>query len=329
MDTLQKIIEGLDYMTLINSSLRVALIMFIAWVLTIFLKRALIKLELLWVTRATDSGENSTEAKKRIETIVRLIKQGGLLAIWVTMTLVILREMGVEIGPILASAGILGLAIGFGAQNLVRDFISGFFMILENQIRVGDVAIINGTGGLVEKINFRTTVLRDLKGVVHYFQNGNISSLSNMTNDWSAYVFDVGVAYKENTDHVVEKIQEVLRSMLNDDEYGERIVEEPEIFGVDQLGDSAVVIKGRIKTKPIEQWGVGREFLRRIKLTFDEANIEIPFPHSTLYFGEDSKPFDVAMRESKSEIALDKQKKSPTKARSNRADTESNLTDSE
>lgn len=221
-----------------------------------------------------------------------------------------LREVGLEIGPILASAGILGLAIGFGAQNLVRDFISGFFMILENQIRVGDVAIINDTGGLVERINFRTTVLRDLQGVVHYFQNGNISSLSNMTNDWSAYIFNIGVAYKENTDVVASKIQEVLDSMMSDDEYKNLIIEQPEIFGVDKLDDSAVIIKGRIKTLPIQQWTVGREFLRRIKFAFDDANIEIPFPHSTIYFGEDSKPFDVAMMQSKSDINLDAQVKS-------------------
>jgi small-conductance mechanosensitive channel len=226
------------------------------------------------------------------------------------MTLVIFREVGLEIGPILASAGILGLAVGFGAQNLVRDFIAGFFMILENQIRVGDVAIINSTGGLVEQINFRTTVLRDLQGVVHYFQNGNISSLSNMTNDWSAYVFDIGVAYKENTDDVAIKIQQVIDSMMADDKFKNLIIDQPEIFGVDKLDNSAVVIKGRIKTLPIQQWTVGREFLRRIKFAFDEANIEIPFPHSTIYFGEDSKPFDVAMMQSKSEINLDAPDKS-------------------
>jgi small-conductance mechanosensitive channel len=139
-----------------------------------------------------------------------------------------------------------------------------------------------------------------LQGVVHYFQNGKISSLSNMTNDWSAYVFDIGVAYKENTDDVAIKIQQVIDSMMSDDKFKNLIVEQPEIFGVDKLDNSAVVIKGRIKTLPIQQWIVGREFLRRIKFAFDEANIEIPFPHSTIYFGEDSKPFDVAMMQSKS-----------------------------
>lgn len=258
------------------------------------------KLEALWESRAADSNEST----KRIETIVRLLRQVILVGLWLTMILVIMREVGLEIGPILASAGILGLAIGFGAQNLVRDFIAGFFMILENQIRVGDVAIINATAGLVEEINLRTTVLRDIKGVVHYFQNGNIASLSNMTNDWSAYVFDIGVAYKENTDAVTGKIQEVLDSLMSDKEYKSLIIEQPEIFGVDKLDNSAVIIKGRIKTQPIKQWVVGREFLRRIKLSFDGADIEIPFPHSTVYFGENSKPFDIAMRESKSELNI-------------------------
>jgi small-conductance mechanosensitive channel len=310
MDLLQKLIESIDYASLINTSFRITFILFIAWSLTFILKRTLVKLELIWVSRASNQGESSSEAKKRIETIVRLLKQSGLIALWVTMTLVIFREVGLEIGPILASAGILGLAVGFGAQNLVRDFIAGFFMILENQIRVGDVAIINSTGGLVEQINFRTTVLRDLQGVVHYFQNGHISSLSNMTNDWSAYVFDIGVAYKENTDDVAIKIQQVIDSMMADDKFKNLIIDQPEIFGVDKLDNSAVVIKGRIKTLPIQQWAVGREFLRRIKFAFDEANIEIPFPHSTIYFGEDSKPFDVAMMQSKSEINLDAPDKS-------------------
>lgn len=163
-------------------------------------------------------------------------------------------------------------------------------MILENQVRVGDVAIINGTGGLVEKVNFRTLVLRDVAGVVHVFPNGTIQTLSNMTQEWSAYVFEIGVAYKENTDRVVAVMDAVLQSMVEDATYGPLILEPPEIMGVDKFADSAVIIKGRIKTRPIRQWMVGREFLRRVKLAFDEHGIEIPFPHQTVYFGEASKP---------------------------------------
>lgn len=261
------------------------------------MKSALQRFEVRLVGKATARGESSLESRKRIETIVRLLKQAGLLAIWITFFLIILREIGVEVGPLIASAGIVGLAIGFGAQNLVRDVISGFFMILENQIRVGDVAVINGTGGLVEAINFRTTVLRDLAGIVHFFPNGTITTLSNMTTEWSAYVFDIGVAYKENTDEVIEVIREVADGLMADEDMKNLILEPPEIFGVDKLDNSAVIIKGRIKTLPIQQWTVGREFLRRIKLSFDEKNIEIPFPHSTVYFGEASKPFDVKLME--------------------------------
>ncbi|NQT02408.1 MAG: mechanosensitive ion channel family protein, partial [Planctomycetes bacterium] len=169
--------------------------------------------------------------------------------------------------------------------------------ILENQVRVGDVAIVNGTGGLVERVNFRTLVLRDLGGIIHIFPNGTVTTLSNLTNNWSAYVFDIGVAYKENTDKVIEVMNRVGSEMKQDEIVGSFMLEEPEIFGVDKFDNSAVVIKGRIKTKPIRQWQVGREYLRRIKLAFDNAGIEIPFPHQTLYFGEASKPIEVALLE--------------------------------
>ncbi|EGL54430.1 MULTISPECIES: mechanosensitive ion channel family protein [Methylophaga] len=297
MESIKTFIEEISWSAIITASLRMVLIFIIAWVATWLMKSALQRFEVRLVGKATARGESSLESRKRIETIVRLLKQAGLLAIWITFFLIILREIGVEVGPLIASAGIVGLAIGFGAQNLVRDVISGFFMILENQIRVGDVAVINGTGGLVEAINFRTTVLRDLAGIVHFFPNGTITTLSNMTTEWSAYVFDIGVAYKENTDEVIEVIREVADGLMADEDMKNLILEPPEIFGVDKLDNSAVIIKGRIKTLPIQQWTVGREFLRRIKLSFDEKNIEIPFPHSTVYFGEASKPFDVKLME--------------------------------
>ncbi len=297
MESVKIFIEQISWSTVITTSLRTVIIFIIALVATRLLKSALQRFELRLVAKATARGESSLESRKRVETIARLLKQAGLLAIWITFLLILLREIGVQVGPLIASAGIVGLAVGFGAQNLVRDVISGFFIILENQIRVGDVAVINGTGGLVEAINFRTTVLRDLAGIVHFFPNGTITTLSNMTTEWSAYVFDIGVAYKENTDEVTKIIRDVADSMMADDKMKDLILEPPEIFGVDKLDNSAVIIKGRIKTLPIQQWTVGREFLRRIKLSFDEKGIEIPFPHSTLYFGEASKPFDVKLME--------------------------------
>ena len=297
MDIVRTFLSSFSWDLIIRSSLRLLMILIIAWAVMLLLKKILQQLENRLIVKSIKEGEPPTESQKRIETLIRLLKQAVQLCLWLTVALVILQEFNIEIGPIIASAGILGLAIGFGAQNLVRDVISGFFIILENQVRVGDVAIVNGTGGLVEKINFRTLILRDLGGVVHIFPNGAITTMSNMTNEWSAYIFDIGVAYKENTDTVSGIIEQVCRQMTDDEEYGRHILEPPEIFGVDQFGDSAVVIKGRIKTTPIRQWAVGREFLRRIKLAFDEQNIEIPFPHRTVYFGEASKPFDLQLLE--------------------------------
>jgi len=210
--------------------------------------------------------------------------------------MIILKRLGIDIAPILAGAGIIGLAVGFGAQELVRDFISGFFMLLENQIRTGDVARINGTSGAVESIELRTTTLRDFEGIVHIFQNGKINSLSNMTKDWSAFAMDIGVAYKENVDKVMEIIKDTGADLKNDTYFGELMLESIEVFGLDKFGDSAVMIKARIKTKTNKQWEVGREFNRRLKYTFDNAGIEIPFPHTTIYWGEEISPLKLELQ---------------------------------
>jgi len=297
MNSILQMIKTIKWEDLLTTSFRLLVILTLAWLALYIIKKSLSQLENRLLKKSRASGEPPSESSKRVETLVRLIRQAVRIAVWMMVILIILKEIGVDIGPILASAGILGLAIGFGAQNLVRDCISGFFIILENQVRVGDVAIVNGTGGLVENINFRTIVLRDLSGVVHIFPNGTITTLSNMTNDWSAYVFEIGVAYKENTDQVIEIMKQVGADLKQDPVNGGLMLDEPEIFGVDKFDSSAVIIKGRIKTRPIRQWQVGREYLRRIKLAFDAAGIEIPFPHQTLYFGEASKPFDVSLME--------------------------------
>lgn len=293
MNIIQEFFSEFTWDIVIKTGLRVFILLLFSWMAMKLLQRFLRHLEIHLTNKSMAEGEPPSESAKRIGTIVRLIRQACLLALWLTVGLVILKEFGVEVGPIIASAGIVGLAVGFGAQNLVRDIIAGFFMILENQIRVGDVAILNGTGGLVEEINFRTTVLRDQGGAVHTFPNGTITTLSNLTNDWSAYVFEIGVAYKEDTDHVIEVMQEVGKTMREDKKFADIMLEDLDIFGVDKFDESSVIIKGRIKTKPIRQWVVGREFLRRIKYAFDKNHIEIPFPHRSIYFGEDSKPFNL------------------------------------
>lgn len=295
MDLVMQFIDGLDWKAFMFSALRILLILVISWIAMLALKMALRRLEKKLLKQNEEAEDVPSESAKRAETLVRLLRQGVRVALMIVVGLIILREFGVDIGPILASAGILGLAVGFGAQNLVRDVISGFFIILENQVRIGDVAIINGTGGLVESINFRTTVLRDLSGVVHVFPNGTISTMANMTHQWSGYVFDIGVAYKEDVDKVMELMREVGEEMRKDDYFGPLMVEDIEIFGVDQFADSAVVIKGRLRTRPIKQWEAGREYRRRLKYRFDEQGIEIPFPHRSIYFGEASSPIMTQM----------------------------------
>ncbi len=230
------------------------------------------------------------ELDKRVATLTGILSASVRLILWLVIVMMVLRRLGIDVAPIIAGAGILGLAVGFGAQELVRDFIAGFFILMENQVRAGDVANINGTGGVVEQVGLRTIVLRDASGVVHVFQNGKINSLSNMTKEWSAIVFDIGVAYKEDTDRVVSVMQTVAVELRSDEILGPDILDDLEVFGVDAFGDSAVVIKARLKTKPIRQWAVGREYRRRLKYAFDREGIEIPFPHRTIYYGDQTQP---------------------------------------
>jgi small conductance mechanosensitive channel len=196
--------------------------------------------------------------------------------VWFVVVLMTLGQIGVNVTPVLAGAGIVGLAIGFGAQNLVKDLVSGFFLILENQVRVGDVAIINGTGGLVEAISFRTIILRDEAAVVHVFPNGSINTLSNMTKDWSAYVISVNVAYREDPDRVAEVMRRTAEEMIAEPKFQAAMLEPIEIFGVDGFTETAVTIKARLKTQPLQQFAIGREYRRRLKKAFDAAGIEMP-----------------------------------------------------
>tara|TARA_B100000315_G_scaffold258781_1_gene312120 strand:- start:8059 stop:9042 length:984 start_codon:yes stop_codon:yes gene_type:complete len=255
--------------------------------------RAVYRLRLRLVEIMGRRSGSDAELEKRATTISSIIRKTVYVAIWIVGLVMGLRELGFDVGPILVGAGVLGLAVGFGAQNLVRDVISGLFLLIENQVRVNDVAVINGTGGLVEEVNLRTTVLRSLDGTVHIFPNGAIESLSNMTREFSYYVFEIGVAYKEDTDRVVAVLREIGAELQRDPDCGPVILEPFEVLGVDQFADSAVIIKARFKTLPLKQWMVGREMNRRIKKKFDEIGIEIPFPHLSLYAGEASRSFQV------------------------------------
>ena len=279
---------------LITSGARILVIAVGAYVLIRIVNGVIGRVESIAASRTTDFL-SASEAERRLRTLSSLLRSMVFLVIAGIAAVMALRELGMDIAPIIAGAGILGLAVSFGGQNLVRDVISGFFIIFENQIRVGDVAIINGQGGTVEEINFRTTVIRDLQGIVHVFPNGTITQLSNQSKGWSRYVIDVGVAYKENIDYVMEVLREIGDGLYKDNKFSSLILEPLEILGVDSFGDSDVVIKCMIKTLPLKQWEVGRELRRRIKNTFDLRGIEIPFPHLSVYYGEASKPFGLRL----------------------------------
>lgn len=258
------------------------------------LKFTVTRVEVIAKRRAqNDTLRDPVETVKRITTLAGIIKGAGVILLWALFLLTFLSKIDIDITPILTSAGILGLAIGFGAQELVRDFISGFFMLLEDQLRTGDMAIINDTQGVVEKIELRTVTLRDAAGVVHIFQNGKINTLSNMTKEWSAIVLEIGVAYKENIDSVMEVMQRVGDEMTKDEKFGPNMLETVKILGLDQFGDSAIVIKLIIKSRPMQQWDLKREYNRRLKIEFDKLGIEMPFPHISLYTGEECKPMPV------------------------------------
>jgi small conductance mechanosensitive channel len=231
-------------------------------------------------------GRDDPEHAKRTDTLGGIVVQAVGVVVMIIAAMMVLDEFGIDIGPMLAGAGVLGLAVGFGAQNLVQDVISGFYILLEDQIRKGDVVQIAGRGGFVERVTLRMTVIRDLAGSVHYVRNGQIDVVTNMTKDFSMYVFDVGVAYREDTDEVVAVLRELSDEIRQDAQYKDDILDDIEILGVDQFADSAVIIKARLKTKPIKQWSIGREFNRRMKKAFDARGIEIPFPHVTVYAGE-------------------------------------------
>ncbi len=268
------------------SGIKILVVLLLAWIVSSIVNRLIPRVREHLVTTMQRHRGDDIEMAKRAVTISTLFRRTLSGLIWVVALITALQQAGFDIAPILATAGVAGLAISFGAQNLVRDVISGVIILLENQIRVGDVAQLNGTGGLVEDINLRTVRLRSLDGTVHIFPNGSITTLANLTNEFSYYLWDLGVAYKEDTDHVVAVVKELAGVMREEETFRDAILDDLEVLGVDQFGDNAVVIKMRIKTRPIQQWMVGRELNRRIKKRFDELGIEIPFPHRTLYLGE-------------------------------------------
>jgi small conductance mechanosensitive channel len=224
------------------------------------------------------TGLDALERAKRARTLGSVVsKVTNILVIGIAV-LMVLRELDMDIAPVLTGAGIVGLAVGFGAQTLVRDVISGFFMILENQVRVGDVAAINGVGGAVEEINLRTVVLRDEEGTVHVFPNGGITTLANRSKDFSYYVIVMNVSYYDDTGRVEALLRTIGADLQADPKFGPSILAPIEILGVDGFSDWAVQLKLRIKTVPLKQWEVGRELRKRIAGAFTQHGFHIPFP---------------------------------------------------
>jgi small-conductance mechanosensitive channel len=262
-------------------SLRITVIVLVTWTLKRLLHKAVggIKGQL---TKGIDNAEDI----KRADTLSRVVRYLISVVVTVVMVMLVLSEVGISLAPILGAAGVVGLAVGFGAQSLVRDYFGGFFLLLENQIRQGDVVTLGGHTGTVEEVTLRYMKLRDYAGVVYFIPNSQITTVINMSRDFGNAVLDIGVAYREDVDEVMDLMKQVAAELREDPVFGPRILDDLEVAGVNELGNSAVMLRARLRCRAQEQFGVRRELLRRMKKAFDAAGIEIPFPHMTIYAGE-------------------------------------------
>jgi len=244
-----------------------------------------------WLERFVPEKDTlqAAEAKKRAQTLGNILRHALLIVISFIALMMILGELGIQLGPLLATAGIGAVAVGFGAQSLVKDVISGFFIILENQYRIGDVIEVAGVSGLVESVNLRKTVLRDLEGKVHTVPNGEIKVVSNLSKEWSRVVLDIGISYRKEIDPMIDLLTQIGKELEAEEPYKSAILEPAQILGVERFGESQLVIRMIVKTVPLKQWEVGRELRRRIKNRFDEKGIQIPLPHRVLFWGETDK----------------------------------------
>ncbi len=274
----------LNHLPFSKELLRVIVILILAWFL-MGISRKLIRM----FRNYMNSRADSVEEIRRIETLARVFRHTTIVVISLVAGMLALSELGISIAPILGAAGVVGIAIGFGAQSLIKDYFNGVFMLLENQIRQGDVVEVCGRTGVVEDITLRYVCLRDNEGSVHYVPNGQITIVTNKSRDYAFALIDVGVAYRENLDEVYEVAREVSLALRADAAIGPKIMEDIEIQGVQDWADSAVILRCRFKTVALEQWNVRRAFLGRLKQAFDARGIEIPYPHLTLYAGQDKQ----------------------------------------
>jgi small conductance mechanosensitive channel len=281
LKSLQK--EKIDKTSLAKKAAGVLTILFLALIVLLVLRFGL-KIFMRHLTKK--SIVIGREVAIRIKTFARMFGWLGIILTITTASFFILETFGVSVAPLIAGASIVGIAFGFGGQYLIRDVISGFFILIEDQYRIDDVVKIGEYSGLVADINLRITTLRDLESHVIIIPNGEIKAVINYTKEYAHALLDMGIAYKENVDQVMDVIKEIGKEMREDKYYGVFILDDLEMFGVDNFLDSAVIIKFRIKTLPMKQWDVSREFKRRIKNRFDKLGIEIPFPHRTIYWGK-------------------------------------------
>ena len=273
------------------SALRIGVILVLAWLAMAF-SHKLIRTFRIYISSSMHDGEEV----QRAATLGRVFRYAASVIISLVAGILVLAELGISVAPILGAAGVVGLAVGFGAQSLVKDYFSGFFLLLENQIRLGDVVEAGGKSGMVEEITLRYVRMRNYVGHVHYVPNGSITAVTNMTRGFAQAVVDVGVAYRESVDQALEVMRTVGAELRADAAFAARILDDVEIVGVDSWGDSAVILRCRFKVVAIEQWTVRREYLRRLKYAFDAAGIEIPFPHLTVYPGQAKDGSSPALR---------------------------------
>jgi len=264
----------------VRSSLNVVIILALAWLVLIVVNRGIKRFRAYMEARAFN-GEDA----KRVGTLCRAFRYLGSVLIFIVVVMLVLNELGISIAPFLATAGVAGIAIGFGAQSLVKDYFAGLFLLVEDQIRLGDVVRIAGVDGLVEEVTLRYVRLRDFEGHVHFVPNGEIKIVTNRTRDFAQALIEIGVAYREDTDEALGVMRDVAQEMRTDPVWGARILADVEIVGVERWADSAVILRCRMKVVGIEQWSVRREFLARLKKAYDARGIEIPFPHVTIYPG--------------------------------------------
>ena len=269
---------------LLEHGLRILLIIVIS-VIIYYLMRHFVPIMVKRTVSRTMVGKPKTAMKKRTDTLSNVFIETGMVFVGVVALFMIVSELGVNIAPALAGLGVAGIAIGFGAQTLVKDLFNGVLILLENQYGIGDVVKVAGIVGLVEDISLRRTILRDLDGIVHSIPNSEVAVASNYTKEWSRVNMNVSVGYGEDLDRVIKVINRVGKEMAEDPKWSGRILKAPEVLRVDEFGDSGIVIKILGDTKPLEQWDVMGELRLRLKKVFDKEGIEIPWPHIKLFFG--------------------------------------------